>query len=283
MANFSRLGLIFEDLKTSWYFRVWALAWLACALSAFSCLIILGKISRTEGIEKSSRQWFERQDPMHFPDFGLFSAGPNIYGNISCNFEGQEVPKTSCPSTFWPVTRGWPCYAFQGSKFAAKDNTASDFKTNKILCDVWTELPPTANYSRTDLLVGWDLTDTHSVGPNSYASMWFRATELGWVLVNKLVVDQISSTPLWERNQMYHTTESNPGHYHIDTVVNSFWVAHVDYQDWYNGWMALGEIGGFCFAVFILHTIFMAIVGIFLENNSKYLSASSYSEIQTIH
>lgn len=46
---------------------------------------------------------------------------------------------------------------------------------------------------------------------------------------------------------------------------------HIVEYDSYNGWMALGDIGGFAFFMMILHTMVMMCIGVCFNNDSQFL------------
>jgi len=67
--------------------------------------------------------------------------------------------------------------------------------------------------------------------------------------------------------------------FNIDIKIGVFDVFHYEQTDFYTGWMATSDIGGAAFFLVIIHTIVMGLVSLCLENNSKYLKGTSYTEI----
>jgi len=108
-----------------------------------------------------------------------------------------------------------------------------------------------------------------------------------WVLLKKAYIKPTGSInsdlagpdgiPVWEKSELYHSTVSTPGHYVVRTIISSFRVDHYEQTDSYNGWQAIGGIGGFAFWMVILHTIATIVVGFILSNESKFLAGSSNS------
>jgi hypothetical protein len=74
----------------------------------------------------------------------------------------------------------------------------------------------------------------------------------------------------------YQSTVSFPGYYVVSTIIESFGVEHLEQRSLYNGWMAMGDVGGFAFFLLILHTIVMLGVGVFLANDSKFLHSDGH-------
>jgi hypothetical protein len=60
----------------------------------------------------------------------------------------------------------------------------------------------------------------------------------------------------------------------VSVIIESFGVEHYEQRSVYNGWMAMGDVGGFAFFLLILHTIVMLGVGVFLANDSRFLHSS---------
>lgn len=133
------------------------------------------------------------------------------------------------------------------------------------------------------MLIAWeldgDLQNTAYYGHHHH-SVWIAPNNNAWVMIEKAVVKYKGKPPAteWGRDLLYHSTESTVfGQYNIATILGTFRVAHLEQQDSYNGWMALGGIGGFAYFLIILHTIIMIAVGIVFTNDSKFLLGSGES------
>jgi len=272
----ARIGEITEDLKTSWYFRIWAFLWLVCAIVSFVALIIISEASRIEGEEGSARIWFERTPKINFPDFFIFAPRDMKIQSSVCAFQGKVIAQTDC--TGWAHDAGHSCVAFTGSAQQAYWDS-KDFYTNRIDCNITTDLTRW-NFTE-DMLIGWDLLHTHPGGDNALGPIWVRPTELSWVLITKKEWNsKQGSGAFWDRVLEYHETQSIPGRYRIQTVIDAFFVEHIDYGTHDNGWRALGSIGGFAFFTYILHTIVLSIVGLCINNDSHFLNPSgSYAKV----
>jgi len=272
-----KFGEIAEDLKASWYFRIWALLWLVCAIVTFVALIVISEQSRIEGEEGSARIWFERAPKITFPDFQIFSPHDMKITSSVCAFLGQPIQQVPCVG--WVEKTGHSCVGFKGS---AKQGywDAENWQTNRIDCNITTDLQRWNNTD--DMLIGWDLVGAHPAGENSLGPMWIRPTELAWVLISERTFNSKDfSGVFWDRFLEYHETQAIPGRYRIQTVIDAFFIHHTDYGTHDSGWRALGSIGGFAFFTYILHTIVMAIVGLCLNNDSHFLnpSGSSYAKV----
>jgi len=127
-------------------------------------------------------------------------------------------------------------------------------------------------------------------GMNEFSSIWIAPNNHTWVLLDKGYVTYAGQDPKeeWERELVYHSTASIIGVYRISVILNRFFITHADQGDSYDGWMAMGDIGGFGYFLLIIHTIVMMTAGICLNNNSRFLigdaaqAGSNPEERQTI-
>jgi len=57
-------------------------------------------------------------------------------------------------------------------------------------------------------------------------------------------------------------------------------VFYYEKTEWYTGWMAAADIGGFAFFLYIIHWIVVTFLGIFLQRTSKFLGVGGPSAPQ---
>jgi len=274
----AKFGDIVEDLKASWYFRIWAVLWLVCAIVSFVSLIIISEASRIEGEEGSLRIWFERTPNVAFPDFQIFAPHDMKILTSQCAFMGKTVAQKGCVG--WVVDTQHSCVAFTGSSVSAFWDP-KEFSSMRIDCNITTDL---TQWNRTeDMLVGWDLVNTHPAGDNSLGPLWIAPNNLAWVLLTKKELQTKDfSGVMWDRVLSYQESQGTPGKYRIQSVMDKLFVEHYEYGTHDNGWRALGTIGGFAFFTYILHTIVMAVVGLCLDNDSHFLNpvgGSTYAKV----
>lgn len=79
----------------------------------------------------------------------------------------------------------------------------------------------------------------------------------------------------WSTSVSYQTTSETPNMYVVILQLDSFHIFNYEETDWYTGWMAAADIGGFAFFLYILHFIVMTVLNVVLENNSKFLAPSA--------
>jgi len=271
---------ILEDFKGSWYFRVWGSLWGVCAVMVFVVLILLGGRSDRAGQEKEWRFWIENASSITFPKFHfrIMEDGQTfIRSTMVCSHSGMTLHNQQCLNGDPGMTT---CFAL-GDSIVSNALTAFDNGNNRIDCKMNT----TATLPTQNLMMAWEIEGgTGSMGGTS-DTVYVQPNNMAWILLQKTIIQPLNvpgasnGYEAWNKDLVYHSSEANPGFYQISVILNNFRVDHIEQVDGYNGWMALGGIGGFAFFMLILHTLIMIVVGIFLTNDSKFLrgGASSYS------
>jgi len=265
------VGKIVHDVTHSWYFRIWGSLWVICAIVVFAALIVLANRSNTAAQEQDLRMWIESATQIYFPNFHFRTTGNETIVSSACFFmNGPNIPTVPCQ---WhgPTSR---CFTVVGESIASVydpnvHSTAVDYQ--RIYCNITT----TGNSSG-NTLIAWEIEGNETqVGPNSYASIWIAPNNLAWVMLEKSVIGLKTGPEIaWRRSLLYHSTVSTPGVYYTATIMGSYLVTHFVPNDSYNGWMSIGQIGGFAFFLVILHSIVMILMGIFMTNDSKLLNDS---------
>jgi hypothetical protein len=268
---------IIYDLKYSWWFRIWALLFLIGGIFTFVALIVLGAKSAKSGQEDDFHLWLENATMLSFPRFhfriGGDSVGVTFNAGQSCTHNGVQLQFSSCQAWQGVVPPATTCFAVNSDTVYANNVANAAPNDNRIICQFNT----TGFVTEEDLLVAWELEGAnYADGGNAYASVWIAPNDNAWVMLypNKLSMKHKTYSE-WYRNLVYHSTVSTPGSYAVTVYLGSFIVPHVEAGNTYTGWMAMGEVGGFAFFFVILSTIVMALFGICLNNNSKFLGGDA--------
>jgi hypothetical protein len=260
-----------------------------CAVVAFVGLIELGSRSEESGKEKDWNTWVENATQLEFPKFRLSfdrESSELIVYPPTCKRANNVVPFALCKG-HTDYTR---CFAVNTDGIVVVNSRATEFPEESITCTF-----ATTGYNATkNQNVAWELDTLNAhLGPDRYANiLWLspRAAPGAWVLLKKGYITRLSNdaevfegsrnVPIWQKSSLYHSTVSKPGFYTINTVISSFKVEHYEQVDTYNGWMAVGGIGGFAFWMLVMHGIAMIFIGFILPNESKFLKPQSSNELE---
>jgi len=277
--TFARLRSIIEDLKTSWYFRIWTIVWSVCFILAFVSLIILSARSAEAGTEKDWNMWVENATKIAFPNFHFrfthHEETQDVFdGSPVCVHEGTgfQLPPTTCTGITKDPTK---CQAFPGEVISASNSIAAPFGDDTIKCFInttgWI-------YNSTNQMMAFEIEGSSGYDPIDFSP---RANPGAWIMLKKRVASPLHSKvqyPFWEKSLLYHSSVKTPGFFVVRVIIGSFRVDHWQQADNFNGWRALDTIGGFSFWMVILHTIVMVIFGIIFANNSKFLNPHGHEE-----
>jgi len=242
----SNLKGIIEDIKHSWYFRIWSFLWLFSVIFTFAVLILLGRRSTEAYLEPTFHFWSENASSINYPRFHFRSMHDTFLGGVVCTHNGQiQVPLPCLPRHNGEVIEFSKCQAFDVSNIAV-ENKRGNFANRILTCTFSTNFSIDPNY-----LVAYEL-EGHNVatyGPNSFSSIWFGPNNNTWILLNKAIVTFRGQIPQeeWDRELVYHSTVWHRGSYVVSILINRFLVLHAEQDQRYDGWTALGEIGGFAF------------------------------------
>jgi len=256
------LRTIKDDLLTSWYFRIWFLLWIVCAITVFVCMGFVSHRSSQELREPSYRVWYQNASDIHYPDYQISAQSlANTFISLTCSSDnGLPVQIKDCNRS--------------GDPRWCKTVMASQFKNTygRINCVIQTNPDEKVEH----LLEWYPLSNGTDVTPLPATNIWFGPNNNAWVMLEKTVESKDGHwNTVWHPTLLYHSTLSIVGTYRLTTLIQNTKVIHFDIADWYNGWEALGIIGGYTFSLFILHKIAMVIVGILLTNNSTFLGGNA--------
>jgi len=279
----SNFRFIIEDIKRSWYFRVWSFLWIFSVVFTFAVLILLGQTSTRAQMEPTFSFWRENVTTMNFPRFRFFSPSLIISGEVRCLHNGNTLSTVACAPRHngkqIPMNH---CQAIEAGGEVA-ENKHGAFNQRVISCFF-----DTLNSSNVNHLVSFELEGTHVAhyGANSHFNLWVGPNNNTWVMLDKSYITYQGRPTLeeWERELVYHSTVWHPGKYVVSVIINRFFVTHGEQGQKYDPWRAIGEIGGFAYFLFLLHAMMMMLVGICFNNDAKILTggeSGGYSEFDS--
>jgi hypothetical protein len=269
---FDRFSVIVHDLKSSWYFRVWAVLWAICAVFVFVSLIILGARSTEADREQNWTYWRENATQIEFPGFHFRIEDPTQTITASwCNHAGVALSLVAC--SYGGSSSN--CFKVDTTGIIAINKWGEPVSNTQIDCFI-----NTTGYGLQDnLMLAWALDPHSGYSSNPYHQVNYIGPDQGaYVFLEKEIVKPMHALDngdtfltFWRRRVHYESTVKVNGQYYVSTAIETFGVGHFEQKDIYNGWMAMGDVGGFAFFLLILHTIVMLGLGVFLANDSKFL------------
>jgi len=229
-------------------------------------MIVLGGRATSYGHEGGWRTWIQNVDEYNFPDFNFRFAHDEAgatFTSLVCQF--NDTKGVISPAHIEPCPGVKPdtsCRTVRASHFKVGHHD------NNLACQVVTNNP------QQDQVLGFEIFNNAEFG---FAWSWLTPNENTWVLLTPTVIKTKShgSQTKWRREVVYHTTVTNKNSYKVNVKFNDFHVMHFIEEDLYDRWMSVGDIGGFAFFLYILHTAFMFIVGFVLDNDSKFLTGGA--------
>jgi len=269
--------LIIDDLKSSWYFRLWCFFWLVCTLAVFSSLIILGKRTTYDTEHPELHMWLENASSITFPRFSIRVHGQNdengqIITDRYCRHENIPLQIQQCPGMVGVPPPTNKCIMVPADSITAK-NVWGEWYTGDTFIEC--VLNTTGSEPDGNRLLIWsdEAPGKHSFGGVDSGTAFIGPDADAWVVIEKEILEthEFGEIVIWNKKLDYHSSNFTQGHYRIAVVLGSFRVAHFFFQNAYNGWMGLADVGGFAFFSIILHTIVMMFVGICMDNDSRFL------------
>jgi len=272
-----QIKVILHDIKESWYFRIWATAWIGFAILAFVCFLILVGWSRRAAYEDDSRIWFTDEQQIYYPRFH-FRCGPlETILSVTCDQNNETVTTTYCQESGGVLPSIEHCVAVNSdTRMVVNQHDDDIHRHQRLECVVLTNGTQNGNS-----LIAWELEikgNEGVYGTNVYTSPWIYPTERAWVMLEEAIIQQAGQPApqtSWNRNLLYHSTVSVPGQYKVATMISSFHIMHVVAADSYDGWNAMGDIGGFAFFMVMVHTCVAILIGLCFVNNSEWLHRKS--------
>jgi len=266
---------VVDDLKNSWYFRIWALFFLTLVILfivAFSVLVHQSGVAASQGAQMVVSQEVETIDFPRF-HFRVFNGDAIRLTSANCFFLGHTPPfpihEVNCASNWgYPYNSSTSyCTAFVAESLIA---TRGHFNTSRIQCNV---VATPVNSTDTDALIAFEVEGFRNYGINDGASIWIAPNNNAWVMLTKVIWNERGSSRVeWERFLLYHSTVRVPGIYNVQISIADWHVdTYITKENYYTGWMALGDIGGVAILFVFFHMILMFIAGLCVSNNSSFL------------
>jgi hypothetical protein len=273
-AFWDNIDKIRQDFAHSWYFRIWALLWLVCAivfLVAFGMLSARSAIAATRG---EQAVFVTQQNAMQFPRVDFHTISPMYFLSFNCSYAHHPIQTERCPDGSDPKL----CFSVRGDLMTAHPGTnqTDALSSRSILCTIHTSTVTGPH----DDLISMSLEHAQAFGWNAFPRLWIAPNNNAWVLLTKRYWVEPNGNVIeeWERDLLYHSTQSSPGNYTIRLVIDDFNVETViARENYYTGFMAIGDIGGVAFFLVLLHTLAMTIVGCVIPNDSVFLSGDASS------
>jgi len=266
---------ITDDLRHSWYFRIWLFTWIICAIVSLVAMAYYANTANQNKDSQGLRLFLSEPSSVNFPDFEFkVPAGAN-FGlttdlSSSCQFNGQTLSRRYCVNSDGTIVTNYSsCQSFPGSLFAATtvNGARLDQQMNQIVCDIYV----TGGSDPSIAFVTEGTDDT--VGTNAGSFTYMIPNENIWLLLTQEQLISSSTTEyLWNRVVSYNSATKVPNHFHISLVFNTLEIKVYEGADWFTGWISAGQLGGFVFLVYCIHAAFMALVGIVFTNDSTFLT-----------
>jgi hypothetical protein len=272
----SKTTPFFDDLKTSWFFRIYVFTWVFCALLTFIALVVLGQRATVAQKEQAWRLWIENSPSISYPSFIIKTNDDenlNTINNVICRFgvgHPMLVPTAGCANGE-PNTK---CMFVEAESYAASQDS------NSLDCSINITAPPSA-----DRILMIQIYEKASYGASI---TWLQPNNNAIILLTKAEIKPSSGSEsiIWGHTVIYHSTVDDGTFFNVKFVFDTFAVFHWQEDSGYDTWMSVGGIGGFAFFMLIIHTIFMAIVTLCIPNESKFLkggaSAVASSDYQSV-
>jgi len=253
MAN--RLSVIFDDLKSSWYFRIWALLWVVFVITGFVGIIHFGKEATRLSNESTQRSYLlkttEQQmptqisflllkDPKH--EYEILDLQCTTFDYNQSNATVTTLPSSNCLSLTNVDPNTHLC------RFVAPKLTIKSLSEG---IDCHLTLNNTVEGDHVEILLDGDSSRTQKL---------YRVGTRQTISLTKVYID--SKTPIYRRT----SNEMN-----ADGAQRTDFYANIQFQDLYehhtvtedvvySRWESAADIGGFGFFLFCLHKIIMFIL-----------------------
>jgi len=276
----SKVQDIISDLKSSWYFRFWALLWVVFFILGFVALGILGNRSANTTMQKDGKIWWQNNKSMYLPRFHFHTGiGPNsppgneIINNISCSYNHQPVQTGVCQSYGGVVPDLFHCVAVYGDQIEV-------FESNSGRPDEMAELGIACNITvmgnitgmGTMIAFGLEGQDNYIAISDPHTALWIHPTTYSMIaLTRERAKVHGNWATMWDRQLIYMSSVTNGTFFHIRTVVNGFSEFNYDVWNLYSGWRAVGDLGGVSFFLVCIHTAVMILLGFCFSNNAVFL------------
>jgi len=275
-ASFERIRQIAHDFQHSWYFRLWAVVWLVCALTVFSGLIILSKYAEKNNKYQDVEQWVENMSSINFPHvhFHLDPRGNEVFVSSVCtDSNGNNIPQVACDFHHGGSPAQNICVAFVSENVVASQHPNYPNQGGMFFCTLQTA---GVGYNGNMMNFGVEGPRVFEWNGAAYQGLTFFPNDMTWMMLKKTYFQRERHgdiVEIWDSQVMYHSSlHQNWNFYNVSVVMGDFFVDHLTQRDEFTGWMTVGSIGGVAFFMTVLHTIVMIIIGCLFTNNSTFLN-----------
>jgi len=256
---------VFHDVKTSWYFRFWALLWI---VGVIVTLVSFGVMVGTD--RRVNENWFEFQHQIDFPNFHfrVDFASQRYFTGMSCNDSNGPISFYPCDNAQrdGDITR---CRAIHPTTPAVA--SFRDHGQRQISCFFTTNGTGPEGDIMAYELEGHDVFSETDGGGDT--ATWFGPNSMLWLTMKKRVFEwkniKISA---WDTVPIYHSTLHVPQQYNVTVMIGEFLVQYIQPREMFSGWVVYGAIGGTAFFMVMIQTIVMIALGICFANTSTFLS-----------
>jgi len=271
------LRLILDDLKTSWYFRIWVLLWIVCAVISFAALIVLSQSSNQNQLKPGWRIFIQEERILSFPDF-YFSLLPFENTTLSMNnmqcYYGNRTPHQAVTLNSCNGTMMTDCFVAQTSSFTSTITQGSQptfpfWSGSAVMCDVQLNVQ---NVTGDDTVITVGVYNNQRIYPQ-----YIQPNTVAEIRIEEEVFTPKSGGSMthYRLETEYHSNVNNYATFTVFFRFRHHRVIHFEETNLFNGWMGVGDIGGFVFFLYLLHTIAMALIGICVPNTSRFLGGST--------
>jgi len=284
MAN--SIALIIDDLKHSWYFRIWFLLWIGAAIAGFGALIFFGNYATNMNHEQTIRDYTIEKHSQTFPDFEF-----RLHWNQVSNYTISEakckagiLSNSFSFNNFKVTLKTEPCAADQkfgpGECWLIRAGSVTVTNTTQgIYCAVFLQAKP-GTPALTDESRQLGLSFPGERWHEGYVSWATGGHELVVSHLKKHVFNTNGGRVIYDKTlSVYPSREVPP-----PTQDEFFWFLRfsdlndlhtIADEDTYPRMFSAADIGGFGFLVYCLHAIIMFFVGLVFANNSAFLGGAA--------
>jgi len=266
--SFYDISNIIEDLKHSWYFRIWTGLAFVAVVFGFVALIILG--SRQNG--PFLRDYVIKSEKILFPPFSLSYAGEQsnfTFSAVDCKFNNDSIKQTNC------TTEGnETCLQFTPDVYAVVNKK----ETYALKCNLGFEQAEQGD------MIAYQINGLKELADYGEEEVYVSIGQRAWIYLH-LTVFWKSDQPTVEytRNLVYHGATADLTSMELEVHISSFKTFNYVEATWYDGWSSNAAIGGFwCFIYFFFYLCMIG-VGFVFGNNSRFLRGGSVKRAHDEH
>lgn len=272
--------ILIEDIKRSWYMRIWLVCAAILALVGFIGMINFAERSSQFGGEKDWNYWVRNESVISFPTFEIAIVDENLkWGDTSDHmkcFAPDNTPMTENTCIDGNRDR---CSRFYGQNYKPAQqvqnfNPAVISKPDRIQCNF--TLTPGSVTEDVNRMIKFEILAENYLereyGHDNVA-LFIRDGQQAIVELSKreIILHHKKYIPEWRKKLSYRPIQQTDYFYTIDITMQTFLVRTYEQADNYNGWMSASDVGGFAYFLVIIHIMALIIVGFVLDNDAEFL------------